>query len=158
VRRGAPAIRSAPRRSLGGDLERKVALALLMALGLLAAPTAGCKRADPQQDLQERALEYLKLRQKREWTAIYQGILDPEVRKGLKLEDFLRPRKESMDMLGFELLSAQVDDGTGSVRVKVDVVIPVLSPRGGTTMMRKELEDSQHWVHRDGRWYIQLKS
>jgi hypothetical protein len=99
----------------------------------------------------------MALKQKREWTAIYQGILDPEARKDVKLEDFLKPRKGAMELLGYELVSAEVDDGSGSVKAKVDVVIPVLSPRGGTTMMRRELEDSQKWVQRDGRWYIQLR-
>lgn len=149
-------MRSAPRRATAGP--RPGSLAVAMALAGLAAIGWGCTPADPKEELRERAAKYLELKQKREWTAIYEGMVDPEARKSVKLEDFLKPRKESMDMLGYELISAEVDQDQGSVKAKVDVVIPILSPRGGATMMRKELEDSQRWVQRDGRWYIQPRS
>ena len=150
-------MRSTPRgpgSAPGRAAARLAAAAALLTLALLAS---ACSDPDPRDELRDRARQYLELKQKREWTAIYQGLLDPEARKTLKLEQFLAPRKETMDVLGFELVDTEVSDGSGSVRAKMDVVIPVLSPRGGTTMIRKELEDSQRWVQRDGRWYIQLR-
>src|SRR5215470_16381465 len=129
VRRGAPAMRSAPTRSAVVS-SPAAALALLMAITAPALGAYGCQSPDPKEDLRRRATEYLQLKQKREWTAIYEGILDPEARKTVKLEDFLKPRKESIDMLGFQLVSTEVNQENGSVKVKVDVVIPVLSPRG----------------------------
>lgn len=147
----------APRRQVArGRRDRTVASAI--ALATLAALTAGgCRSADPREELKERAQQYLEMKQKRDWTAIYEGLLDPEARKTVKLEDFLRVRKATMDVVSFQLVEAQVTDGNGSVRAKVDAVVPVLSPQGGTTMLRRELEDSQQWVQRDGRWYIQLR-
>ncbi|HZR83312.1 MAG TPA: hypothetical protein VFD92_19615 [Candidatus Binatia bacterium] len=150
-------MRSAPRAPFQAESARRIAAGGLAALALAAVVASACRSADPKEDLKERARQYLELKQKRQWTAIYEGLLDPETRKTVKLEDFLRPRKETMDVLGFEVLSTDVADGSGSVKAKMDVVIPVLSPRGGTTMIRKELQDSQQWVRRDGRWYIQLR-
>ena len=146
----------APRRQVAEA--RKVGwFASAVALLVLGGLAAGCRSADPREELKQRAQQYLELKQKREWTAIYEGLLDPESRKTVKLEDFLRVRKSTMDLVGFQLVETEVTDGNGSVRAKVDAVVPVLSPQGGTTMLRRELEDSQHWVQRDGRWYIQLR-
>ena len=150
-------MRSAPRRVAPVVPARALAVVLFMAFAGLPLLGTGCRGTDAKDELRERATEYLELKRKREWTAIYQGLLDPETRKTVKLEDFLKPRKQSIDLLGYELVSTEVDQDSASVKAKVDVVIPILSPRGGTTMMRKELEDSQHWVQREGRWYIQLR-
>lgn len=150
-------MRCAPRWASTILPARALAVALLMACAGMPLAGVGCRSGDPKENLRERATEYLELKRKRDWTAIYQGLLDPETRKTVKLEDFLKPRNQAMDLLGYELVSTEINEEGGSVKAKVDVVIPILSPRGGTTMMRKELEDSQHWVQRDGRWYIQLR-
>ena len=98
------------------------------------------------------------MKQKRDWGGIYDGLLDPDARKSLVREDFLKHRKGTFDVLGFSVVSTQVDEAQGSAKVvaRIDASIPVLSPRGGTSMLRKELEDSQEWVRRGGRWYIHL--
>ena len=147
----------APRRQVVESWRGRSAASAIALLVLAALATGGCHSADPREELKERARQYLEMKQKREWTAIYEGLLDPEARKSVKLEDFLRVRKATMDVVGFQLVEAEVSDGNGSVRAKVDAVVPVLSPQGGTTMLRRELEDSQHWVQRDDRWYIQLR-
>src|SRR5262245_34097598 len=100
LRRGAPAMRSAPRGpspARGGRRARIVGG--LIAVTCAALLVSACRDADPREELQDRARQYLELKQKREWTAIYQGLLDPEARKTVKLEDFLKPRKETMDVL-----------------------------------------------------------
>ena len=109
--------------------------------------------------LQERARKYLELKQKRDLVAIYDGLLDPELHPKLKREVFLKRREAAFDVLSFSVVSAKSRRvGTGKVVAKIDAMIPVLNPKGGTTMLRKELEESQKWVARDGRWYIQLES
>lgn len=151
MRRGAPVI-PAPRGQ--GHLRMAV-------LGLLLAPVLGlsaasCRSADPQADLRDRVEQYLAMKQKREWTGVYEGMLDPEVRKSLKLEDFLRPRAQAMDFVGFEVL--EVSPADGQVRVKVDAMVPVLRPGNQAPLMvRKQTEEQQRWVQRDGRWYVHLE-
>lgn len=144
----------APRGPRGGSLR-------MAALGLLLVPAMGlqavaCRSADPQVDLRERVGQYLAMKQKREWTGIYEGMLDPEVRKSLKLEDFLRPRAQAMDFVGFDVL--EVSPADGRVKVKVDAMVPVLQPGNQAPLMvRKQTEEEQRWVQRDGRWYVHLE-
>jgi hypothetical protein len=155
VRRGAPAIQGV---SVGQAASAKLALAVLLGM---AIATTGCQTApdgEAVESLQVRAQKYLELKQKRDWVAIYDGLLDPELHPKLKREAFLRRRDAAFDVLGFTVVSTKEEGGTGKVVVKVDAMIPVLNPRGGTTMLRKELEEPQDWVARDGRWYIQLES
>jgi hypothetical protein len=135
-----------------------------LALGLLlgvAVATFGCQSgADKQakESLQARAQSYLELKQKRDWAAIYDGLLDPELHPKLNRDVFLRRRSAAFDVLGFTVVSANEEGDTGKVVAKLDAMVPVLNPQGGTTLLHKELEEPQHWVARDGRWYIQLES
>lgn len=153
VRRGAPFVASRGRgRSTGAVL----ALTALLGLAL-----AGCQSGGRQEtaNLQDRARNYLELKQKRDWVAIYDGLLDPELHQKLKREAFLKRREAAFDVLNFSVVSAEEQEGgTGKVVAKIDAMIPVLNPKGGTTMLRKEMEESQKWVARDGRWYIRLES
>lgn len=153
VRRGAPFVAS---RAVGRSAGALLALSALLGLAL-----AGCQagREQETQNLQDRARNYLELKQKRDWVAIYDGLLDPELHGKLKREVFLKRREAAFDVLNFSVVSAEEQEGgTGTVVAKIDAMIPVLNPKGGTTMLRKEMEESQKWVARDGRWYIQLES
>jgi hypothetical protein len=133
-----------------------VALTALLGLALAGCQSGGRQEA---QNLQDRARNYLELKQKRDWVAIYDGLLDPELHQKLKREVFLKRREAAFDVLNFSVVSAEEQEGgTGKVVAKIDAMIPVLNPKGGTTMLRKEMEESQKWVARDGRWYIQLES
>ena len=129
-----------------------------IALGVALLGAFACT-GNPKQELGERANQYLELKQKRDWASIYDGLLDPESRKTVARDDFLKRRRSTFDVLGFQLVSTQMDEAQDAAKVvaKIDANIPVLSPRGGTTMLRKELADSQAWVRRDGKWYIQLE-
>ncbi|HEY8515020.1 MAG TPA: hypothetical protein VIS07_05880 [Candidatus Binatia bacterium] len=153
MRRGAYAV---PFLAAGSAAGAWIALAALLGMAITAA---GCQ-AKPEQEapenLEARARQYLELKQKRDWDAIYDGLLDPELRKTLKRETFLRRRSAAFDILGFKVVSTEEQGETGKVVAKLDAMIPVLNPRGGTTMLRKEVEEPQKWVSRDGRWYIQL--
>jgi hypothetical protein len=154
VRRGAAPSSGTP--GAGGD-PGALRRARWVAVGLAALAFA-CA-GNPKEDLDKRAHQYMELKQKRDWASIYDGLLDPESRKTLAREEFLKHRKSTFDILGFQMVSTQMDEGQGSAKVvaKIDANIVVLSPRGGTTMVHKELDDSQAWVRRDGTWYIQLE-
>jgi hypothetical protein len=134
-------------------------IALAALVGLTVAGCQAGREQDQSEGLQERARKYLELKQKRDWVAIYDGLLDPELHAKLKRETFLRRREAAFDVLSFTVVSAQEEEGgTAKVVAKIDAMIPVLNPKGGTTMLRKEMEEPQQWVARDGRWYIQLES
>ena len=153
VRRGAPLVAS-------GVVGRSAG-ALVTLTALLGIALAGCQ-ASPEQEqknLQDTARRYLELKQKRDWVAIYDGLLDPELHEKLKRDVFLKRREAAFDVLNFSVVSVdEGEGGTGKVVAKIDAMIPVLNPKGGTTMLRKEMEESQKWVARDGRWYIRLES
>ncbi|MBY0279959.1 hypothetical protein K2Z84_31875 [Candidatus Binatia bacterium] len=153
MRRGAPLVAS---QVVGRSTGAALALTALLGIAL-----ASCQ-ASPQQEkqnLQDRARSYLELKQKRDWVAIYDGLLDPELHEKLKRDAFLKRREAAFDVLNFSVVSAEEQEGgTGKVVAKIDAMIPVLNPKGGTTMLRKEMEESQKWVARDGRWYIRLES
>jgi len=156
VRRGAPVVQVTATSQAASAF-----FALVVLLGVAVA-SVGCRSGaekESQDSLQERAQKYLELKQKRDWVAIYEGLLDPELQGKLKREVFLKRREAAFDVLGFTVLSAKEEEGgTAKVVAKIDAMIPVLNPRGGTTMLRRELEEPQQWVARDGRWYIQLES
>ena len=155
MRRGAPVVQSVAAGQAAGA---RVALAVLLGM---AIATSGCQAASEKEateSLKERAQSYLALKQKRDWAAIYDGLLDPELHSKLARDVFLRRRNAAFDVLGFTVVSTNEEGETGKVVAKVDAMIPVLNPRGGTTMLHKELEEPQQWVARGGRWYIQLES
>jgi hypothetical protein len=135
-----------------------LALAALLGMAITAAGCQAKHENEQAEDLQARAKQYLELKQKRDWAAIYDGFLDPELRKTLKRDLFLQRRSQAFDVLSYTLVSTKEEGETGKVVAKLDAMIPVLNPRGGTTMLRKELSEPQKWVARDGRWYIQLTS
>lgn len=155
MRRGAPVARGA---AAGRGAGAGVALAVLLGLAVVAVGCRAASEKEATESLQERAQRYLALKQKRDWAAIYDSLLDPELHQKLKRDVFLSRRNAAFDVLGFTVVSAKEEGQTGKVVAKVDAMVPVLNPQGGTTMLHKELEEPQQWVARDGRWYIRLES
>lgn len=100
-------------------------------------------------------------RQRRDWATILDEFLDPESHSRIDRKEFLHTRRSGFDILAYEIVSLEVEgDGaaaTGRVRMKLDALIPVLEPGGGTRTLRRDVEDPQTWVVRDGRWYIQRR-
>jgi len=131
---------------------------LAWAVTCTVASTLGCQSAAQTDSLETRARQYLELKQRHEWPTIYDSLLDPEVRKSVDREAFLKKRSVPFDVVGFDVVSAEAEGDRGKVVAKLEAIVPVLNPRGGTVMIRKELEDAQEWVHRDGHWYIRLES
>ncbi|MEW6273034.1 MAG: hypothetical protein AB1689_27465 [Thermodesulfobacteriota bacterium] len=158
MRRGAHAVPFPATGQVASAASAWIALAALLGMAITAAGCQAKREQEAPENLEARARQYLELKQKRDWAAIYDGLLDPELRKTLKREVFLRKRSAAFDVLGYTLVSTKEEGETGKVLAKLDAMIPVINPRGGTTMLRKEVEEPQKWVSRDGRWYIQLAS
>lgn len=150
MRRGEPitASRSGSERyALGG-------LALALTVGFAVF---GCARDSNAGGLGDRAQKYMELRQKGSWEEIYEGMVDPDSKPKLSRDAFMERRKSAFDILEFEVVSVEETEGQGVVRARMQAVLPVLKPGGGTLSVRRELDDAQKWVQRDGRWYIQLR-
>jgi hypothetical protein len=151
VLRGEPALR---RPGLGAIA---VILAIALSLASACAREQGPSEAPADAGLEGRAKQYLTLKQRHAWAEIYDDILAPEDRERLERKRFLKKRENAFDILGFEVLSAEEQGPEGRVRVKMEAMIPVLNPGGETSLIRKQVQDPQTWVYRDGRWYIRLE-
>ena len=148
--RGEPALR---RPRVG-----EVAVTVALALSLASACARGQEAPQPANEvsLQDRAKQYLTLKQRHDWAEIYDDLLAPEDRSRLERQRFLKKREKAFDILGFEVVSAEEQGEEGRVRVKMEAMIPILNPGGETSLVRKQVQDPQTWVYRDGRWYIRL--
>ena len=151
VRRGAPVSHRPPRW-------RRVVVALQAGL-VAVALVAGCtsRGAAESQGLEARAEEYMDLRQRGSWDAIWNGLIDPEAREGIRRASFMEKRRSSFDIVDFEIVSVDEEGEEGRVVARMDTIVPVIKPGGGLLRVPRELDDSQKWVLRDGRWYIQLR-
>ena len=152
MRRGEPALRRP--RSAGAAVLVPISLALACA----CAQGAGTPATGPgAPGLEARAREYLELKQRHAWAQIYDEILDPEARKSLERQRFLKKRENAFDIVGFEVVSTQQNGQDGQVQVQMEAMIPIRNPGGETSLVRKNVQDPQKWVYRDGRWYIRLE-
>jgi hypothetical protein len=123
---------------------------------------SGCSDPVPGvKDLEERARQYMETRQRRDWAQIYDEFIDPAGRARLDRQEFLRSRGGGFEILGYEVVFSETEEGSdpasGQVRIKIDAMIPLLAPGGGTKTVRRDLEDSQSWVFREGRWFVRLR-
>ena len=128
---------------------------------LLVLVFAGCFSPPTAKDLEIRARQYMQERQKRDWVAVYDEFLDPELRPLIPRERFLRKRNGAYDLLSFAVDSVQIEaeesPRRGRVQVRMEAVIPLMTPTGGSQTIRRELVDPQQWVVRDGEWFVLLK-
>ncbi|MDG2305463.1 MAG: hypothetical protein P8R42_12615 [Candidatus Binatia bacterium] len=131
-----------------------MAFCAVAVVGLLSF--GGCSAGETPEDLVTRAQSYMDLRQKGSWDAIWTGMIDPQVREGLKRTAFMEKRRSSFDIVDFEIISVDEKGQEGQVVARMDTIVPVLKPGGGTMRIPRELDDPQDWVLREGSWYIQL--
>jgi hypothetical protein len=122
----------------------------------------GCSDPVPEvKDLEDRARQYMEMRQRRDWARIYDEFMDPAGRSSFDRQEFLRVRRGGFDILGYEVVFSDIDKESepvhGTVRMKIDAMIPLLAPGGGTKAVRKDLEDPQRWIFRAGKWFVRLK-
>ena len=154
MRRGAPAVPPAP-EARAGRLVRGAALAAVAAAMALAS---ACSSPDPVQLLADRVQRFDDLRQKREWQEIYQDILDPELRKSMKKQDFLKRREEAtMEFLAARVGKVDLKGDRATVEVEVEANVPVLRPGGPPLTIKKQIGEKQDWVRRDGQWFVRLE-
>ena len=150
MRRGEPALR----RPRSGETATLATIALMVAWA--CARDTGTPPAADSSSLESSARQYLELKQRHAWAQIYDEIVDPESRKTLERQRFLKRRENAFDILSFEVVSAEKEGNEGRVRATMEAMIPVRNPGGETSLIRKKVQDPQKWVNRDGRWYIQL--
>lgn len=154
MRRGAPAAPPAPETGAIPFARRAALAAVVTAMACASA----CSTPDPQQVLGARVQRFDEMRQKLEWKAIYQDMLDPELRKSFKIEDFLKRREQAtMEFLGARVGKVGIEGDRASVEVEVEANVPVLRPGGPPMTIRKQIAEKQDWVRRDGQWYVRLE-
>jgi hypothetical protein len=128
---------------------------------LLVTVLSGCFAPPGVKDLEVRVRQYMAERQERDWVAVYDKFVDPDSKLQLPRDDFLRRRSGAYDLLGFSVDSATIEPEksppTARVKVRMEAVIPLMAPNGGSRTIRRELVDPQQWVVHDGKWYVRLK-
>ncbi len=68
---------------------------------LAAALVGGCRKADPVAALKERASTYWGLKQSKGWPEVYDSYLDPDAKKTVTREAFLKRRWLAFDILSY---------------------------------------------------------
>lgn len=147
------------RRERGGDRRRRPAaaacggMALVLAVGLVAS---ACQKADPEAALKERAAAYWQLKQSKGWPEVYDRYLDPEAKKTLPKDAFLKRRFLAFDILSYEITDVQGSPDRATVVVQNEANFPLKSPDGELQFIKKHVTTKDEWVRRDGEWYVVL--
>lgn len=139
----------------GKMAERTVAGVVLLAL-VAAFGGAGCRKADPSASLKERAGAYWGLKQSKSWPEVYDEYLDPEAKKTVTRDAFLKRRFLAFDILSYEISSVQVENEKATVEVANEVNVPLKTPQGELTFIKKQVITKDPWVLRGGVWYVVL--
>ncbi|MFP6662803.1 MAG: hypothetical protein VCC00_01210 [Deltaproteobacteria bacterium] len=149
------------RRRFANPLKKRMIVScggIFWVLCLLSGCTAP---ASDVQSLEQRALQYMEARQRRDWGRVYDEFLDPVGRDGLERQEFLRSRGRGFDILGYKVVSSRREERDdllhGKVRMQIDAMIPLLAPGGATKTIRRDLEDLQGWIFRDEQWFVRLQ-
>ncbi|MCC6767367.1 MAG: hypothetical protein IT293_22180 [Deltaproteobacteria bacterium] len=141
----------------GETTSRAAALAGVLGLALVTALGAGggCRKTDPAASLKERASAYWGLKQSKGWPEVYDKYVDPEARKSLSRDAFLKRRFLAFDILSYEISDVKQDgDDKATVAVRNEVNFPLKTPEGELTFIKKQVTTNDQWVRRDGVWYV----
>lgn len=149
------------RMRLGGrgeEMDRATALAriFLVMLGVALVASSGCQKADPVAALKERVASYWGLKQSKNWPEVYDKYVDPEAKKTLGRDAFLKRRFLAFDILSYEIGAVQEVGDTATVEVANEVNVPLKTPQGELTFIKKQVSTKDQWVRRDGIWYVVL--
>lgn len=139
----------------GNAAGRPVAGLVLLAL-VAALSGTGCQKADPGASLKQRAGAYWGLKQSKSWPEVYDKYLDPEAKKALTRDAFLKRRFLAFDILSYEISKVQVEGEKATVEVANEVNVPLKTPQGELTFIKKQTTTKDPWVLRDGVWYVVL--
>lgn len=143
---------------MGGTRGRATALVgmLGLVLGLALVGGAGCQKSDPVASLKDRVSTYWGLKQSKGWPEVYDKYIDPEAKKTVAREAFLKRRFLSFDILSYEISDVQEQGDKATVAVDNEVNFPLKTPQGELTFIKKQVTTKDQWVRRDGVWYVVL--
>ena len=127
-----------------------------LALVVAAVSLGGCQKADPVAALKDRASAYWGLKQAKTWPEVYDKYLDPEAKKTVTNEAFLKRRWLAFDILSYEISNVQEEGDKATVEVTNEVNFPLKTPQGELTFIKKQVNTKDQWVRRDGVWYVLL--
>lgn len=116
------------------------------------AKNAILQTISPEQSLRRRASAYWLAQKEKDWLKV-RSFVDPEV--GGELESYFKRRQQSKDLstiVSVEITELSVEGDTGRTVTNVSLLLthPLL---GGTPYsLTQTVED--HWVSRQGVWYV----
>jgi hypothetical protein len=128
----------------------------VLLLTVVVGVWAGCQKTDPIASLKERASSYWGLKQSKGWEEVYDQYLDPEAKKKVSKEAFLKRRWLAFDILSYEISDIQEANDKATVVVVNDANIPLKTPEGELKFFKKQVTTKDEWVRRDGNWYVVL--
>jgi hypothetical protein len=131
-------------------------LGAVLVLALAIGGFLGCQKADPVAGLKERVSTYWGLKQTKSWDEVYEKYLDPEARKKVAKEAFLKRRFLAFDILSYEISDVKEEGDKATVTVNNEANIPLKTPQGELTFIKKQVTTKDEWVRRDGNWYVIL--
>lgn len=131
-----------------GPYRTAVVLVVAIALGGCAKESSGT--------LKERAQQYLDLKQGKRWEEVYDGYLDPTLKRTLTKEAFLNKRALAFDVLRHEIKDIKENGSEGSVLVAGEANFPARGTGGNVHMLQRDFSSTDQWVKRDEVWYIVL--
>lgn len=130
---------------------RFVVLACALAVGV------GCQSgAGAPSSLKERAHTYWGLKQSKGWEEVYDKYLDPDMKKTVTREAFLKRRWLAFDILSYEVSDVQETGDKATVAVTNEVNFPLKTPQGELQFIKKQVTTKDPWVKREGTWYVVL--
>jgi len=128
----------------------------VLAVVMVAGASGGCQKADPVATIKDRVSTYWGLKQSKGWEEIYEKYLDPEAKKSLTKEAFLKRRFLAFDILSYEISDVKEDGDKATVVVTNEANIPLKTPQGELTFIKKQVTTKDEWVRREGKWYVVL--
>jgi hypothetical protein len=129
---------------------------LMVGLAVLMGVVAGCHQADPVASLKERVSAYWGLKQAKSWDEVYEKFIDPETKKTVTKDAFLKRRWLAFDILSYEISDVQQAGDKATVTVSNEANFPLKTPGGELQFIKKQVSTKDDWVQRDGTWYVVL--
>ncbi len=138
----------------GLSIRSRVGLGALVVLAVAVVFAVGCQKSDPVASLKDRATTYWGLKQSKGWPEVYEKYLDPEAKKTVTKEAFLKRRWLAFDILSYQISDVQMEGDKATVAVDNEVNFPLKTPQGELTFIKKQVNTKDQWVRRDGQWYV----
>ena len=123
---------------------------------VLVGAVVGCQKSDSAADIKERVAAYWALKQSKTWPEVYEKYVDPEAKKSLTQEAFLKRRFLAFDILSYEISNVQENGDKAIVAVDNEANIPLKAPDGELKFLKKKVTTKDEWVRRNGTWYVVL--